>query len=224
MTNQPPSNPEQRVQWAYSAASNDELAQRYDEWAQDYDDDLINTFVWLSPRIGAETLAEYAPAGARILDAGAGTGLVGRGTPPAGLPRHLRPRPVRRDAARSPRQRLLLRLPAHGAGRPARFRVRHVRRRNQHRSIHARTRPRQLIRRAMPNHQTRRPHHLQHETRHPRRAGLRTDPRRPNQRRRVDASIPKRPLPPPAQRRTRSPTPNLGVPSELIQVPSPFPL
>ena len=77
MTNQPPSNPEQRVQWAYSAASNDELAQRYDEWARDYDDDLINTFVWLSPRIGAETLAEYAPAGARILDAGAGTGLVG---------------------------------------------------------------------------------------------------------------------------------------------------
>ena len=77
MTNQPPSNPEQRVQWAYAATSNEELAQRYDEWAQDYDDDLLNTFVWLSPRIGAETLAEYAPDGARILDAGAGTGLVG---------------------------------------------------------------------------------------------------------------------------------------------------
>ena len=77
MTEQPPANPDQRVQWVYSSTSNDELAQRYDEWARDYDDDLINTFVWLSPRLGAETLAEHVNTSGRILDAGAGTGLVG---------------------------------------------------------------------------------------------------------------------------------------------------
>ncbi len=77
MTERSSIDPEQRVQWAYSSTSNDELAQRYDEWAPDYDDDLTNTFVWLSPRLGAETLAEHVSASGRILDAGAGTGLVG---------------------------------------------------------------------------------------------------------------------------------------------------
>ena len=68
---------EQRVQWVYSSTNNEELAERYDQWAGEYDDDLENTFVWLAPRRGAEALAEYAATDARILDAGAGTGLVG---------------------------------------------------------------------------------------------------------------------------------------------------
>ena len=68
---------QERVQWIYSSGNNDELAARYDVWAQEYDADLNDTFVWLAPRIASETLAEYVPAGARILDAGAGTGLVG---------------------------------------------------------------------------------------------------------------------------------------------------
>ena len=69
---------EDRVQWVYSSTNNQELAERYDEWAKEYDDDLENTFVWLAPRRGAETLAEHvADKNARILDAGAGTGLVG---------------------------------------------------------------------------------------------------------------------------------------------------
>lgn len=68
---------QQRVQWIYSSANNQELAARYDVWAQEYDDDLSNTFAWLAPRLAAEVLAEHVPPGARILDAGAGTGLVG---------------------------------------------------------------------------------------------------------------------------------------------------
>ena len=68
---------QERVQWIYSSANNDELAARYDVWAKEYDDDLSNTFVWLAPRIAAEVLAEHVPAGSKILDAGAGTGLVG---------------------------------------------------------------------------------------------------------------------------------------------------
>ena len=77
MSEQPGVNPEERVQWVYSSTTNAELAERYDEWARDYDDDLTNTFVWLSPRLGAEALAERAKPDALILDAGAGTGLVG---------------------------------------------------------------------------------------------------------------------------------------------------
>ena len=68
---------QERVQWIYSSVNNDELAARYDVWAKEYDDDLSNTFVWLAPRIAAEVLAEHVPAGSKILDAGAGTGLVG---------------------------------------------------------------------------------------------------------------------------------------------------
>ena len=70
-------NPDERVQWVYSSTTNDELAERYDQWAREYDDDLENTFVWLAPLRGAETLAEHVAKDARILDAGAGTGLVG---------------------------------------------------------------------------------------------------------------------------------------------------
>ena len=68
---------EDRVQWVYSSTTNDELAERYDEWAKEYDDDLENTFAGLAPRMGAETLAGHVAKGAKILDAGAGTGLAG---------------------------------------------------------------------------------------------------------------------------------------------------
>ena len=33
-----------RVQWVYSSGSNEELSERYDEWAKDYDQDLSETF------------------------------------------------------------------------------------------------------------------------------------------------------------------------------------
>ena len=67
----------QRVQWIYASTTNDQLAERYDEWAKEYDDDLQNTFVWLGPRMAAEELAKHVAKDGRILDAGAGTGLVG---------------------------------------------------------------------------------------------------------------------------------------------------
>ena len=68
---------EQRVQWVYASTNNQELAERYDQWAAEYDDDLENTFIWLAPLRGAEAVAEHVPTTAKILDAGAGTGLVG---------------------------------------------------------------------------------------------------------------------------------------------------
>ena len=68
---------DQRVQWIYASTTNEQLAERYDEWAKEYDDDLENTFVWLAPIRGAEALAARVAKDAKILDAGAGTGLAG---------------------------------------------------------------------------------------------------------------------------------------------------
>lgn len=66
-----------RVQWVYSSRNNNELAERYDQWAKDYDVDLDEEFGWLGPQRAVEFFVQYVPANARILDAGAGTGLVG---------------------------------------------------------------------------------------------------------------------------------------------------
>jgi SAM-dependent methyltransferase len=67
-----------RVQWVYSSRDNQELAERYDRWAGDYDRDLEQDFEWLGPRRAAEVFARYVARDSRILDAGAGTGLVGK--------------------------------------------------------------------------------------------------------------------------------------------------
>ena len=66
-----------RVQWVYSSRSNHELAERYDQWAKEYDADLGQDFEYRAPQIAAEFFARYVPREARILDAGAGTGIVG---------------------------------------------------------------------------------------------------------------------------------------------------
>lgn len=67
-----------RVQWVYSSRNNQELAERYDQWAKDYDRDLAQDFEWLGPQRAAEVFANHVPKDALVLDAGAGTGLVGR--------------------------------------------------------------------------------------------------------------------------------------------------
>lgn len=66
-----------RVQWIYSSKDNKELSERYDQWAKDYDADLEGGFGWLGPQRAVEFLTRYVPKEARILDAGAGTGLAG---------------------------------------------------------------------------------------------------------------------------------------------------
>jgi len=66
-----------KVRWVYSSRSNQELARRYDQWAEDYDADLKRDFEYRAPEVTAEFFARYVPREARILDAGAGTGMVG---------------------------------------------------------------------------------------------------------------------------------------------------
>lgn len=68
---------EQRVQWVYASANNQELEERYDHWAADYDQDLEEHFIWISPQAAANVFAKLVPKRAKVLDAGAGTGLVG---------------------------------------------------------------------------------------------------------------------------------------------------
>ena len=60
-----------------SAQNNQELAEIYERWAKDYDRDLVQVFGRDAPRRSAEVLARHVRKEARILDAGAGTGLVG---------------------------------------------------------------------------------------------------------------------------------------------------
>ena len=68
---------EERVQWIYSSQNNSELSERYDEWAKDYDKDLSEVFGWIAPKTASDYLAKYVSQDSNVLDAGAGTGLVG---------------------------------------------------------------------------------------------------------------------------------------------------
>lgn len=54
-----------------------EVADRYDEWAQRYDDDLAS-WSYQAPAVVAETVVTRHPAAGLALDVGCGTGLVGR--------------------------------------------------------------------------------------------------------------------------------------------------
>ena len=69
--------PQDRVQWIYASESVGQLEERYDRWAAEYDADLVNDFGWLGPRQAVDVFARYVPQDAHVLDAGAGTGLVG---------------------------------------------------------------------------------------------------------------------------------------------------
>ena len=67
-----------RIKRIHSSRNNQELEERYNQWAKDYDTDLKQEFEWQGPQRTAEIFVKHVPKGARILDAGAGTGLVGR--------------------------------------------------------------------------------------------------------------------------------------------------
>ena len=61
----------------YAAKAPDEVARAYDDWAATYDADMAKAG-YRHPAIGLALLARHLPRGsAPVLDAGAGTGLVG---------------------------------------------------------------------------------------------------------------------------------------------------
>lgn len=54
-----------------------EVAGRYDDWAQRYDDDLTS-WSYQAPGVVAETVLTRHPSARSVLDVGCGTGMVGR--------------------------------------------------------------------------------------------------------------------------------------------------
>jgi predicted TPR repeat methyltransferase len=68
---------EDKLSWIYSVQDNRELAAKYAQWAKDYDAELERDYEWRGPQRTGEMLVKHVPRAARILDAGAGTGLMG---------------------------------------------------------------------------------------------------------------------------------------------------
>jgi predicted TPR repeat methyltransferase len=93
-----------RLQWIYASQGEEQLRERYDVWAADYDQDL-DDMRWSAPQACAERCAHFARAGAEILDAGCGTGLVGQSLAERGCTRlvgfDLSPGMLERSAARA---------------------------------------------------------------------------------------------------------------------------
>lgn len=73
-----PDDKEARVDWVIRAPTNQEMRRRYDVWAAKYDDDVGAVEDYLAPiEVTKVAVGTFAPD-ARIMDAGAGTGLVGQ--------------------------------------------------------------------------------------------------------------------------------------------------
>jgi predicted TPR repeat methyltransferase len=67
----------ENVDAVYGATSPEETARKYSQWAKDYDADM-SALGYRHPTVCLALLCRHLPAGAApILDAGAGTGLIG---------------------------------------------------------------------------------------------------------------------------------------------------
>ena len=64
--------------WLHQGTSDPaEVADRYDAWAQGYDDDLAS-WAYRAPAVVADTVVSRHPEAGSVLDVGCGTGLVGQ--------------------------------------------------------------------------------------------------------------------------------------------------
>lgn len=74
-----------RLAWVIKAPTQDELKRRYDLWAACYDADIGRVEDYLAPIATAKVASAHLEKDARILDAGAGTGLSGQALHDAGF-------------------------------------------------------------------------------------------------------------------------------------------
>ena len=73
-----PEDRQDRVGWAYKVSKETERArERFDAWAEDYDRDVHDLYGWNGPDATRDYVLKYIAKDASILDAGAGTGLMG---------------------------------------------------------------------------------------------------------------------------------------------------
>ena len=68
---------EDKIHWVYSSESIEELEDRYDQWASTYDSHLALTTGYAIPEETMKAVCRLLDLKATILDAGAGTGLMG---------------------------------------------------------------------------------------------------------------------------------------------------
>lgn len=76
--NNEPKNAMEKAQAVYYARNREELEESYDRWAEVWDDDATDFFGYLGPEKAFECIKRHADTSARILDAGAGTGRLGK--------------------------------------------------------------------------------------------------------------------------------------------------
>jgi len=74
-----PDSMEERIAWSQNASDNQELRRRYDLWAEVYDADVGTLEDYVGPVETARVARRFLASDARIMDAGAGTGLSGEG-------------------------------------------------------------------------------------------------------------------------------------------------
>jgi len=80
-----PDDASARLAWVLSAKTQAELRRRYDLWSVSYDQDLGRVEDYLAPIKTTEVAKVFLKDDARILDAGAGTGLSGQALRDAGF-------------------------------------------------------------------------------------------------------------------------------------------
>jgi predicted TPR repeat methyltransferase len=77
---------ERQLDAVYAAKSVEEIARTYDDWAESYDGEMARVG-YRHPAICLALLARHLPRGAGpVLDAGAGTGLIGEWLEILGFP------------------------------------------------------------------------------------------------------------------------------------------
>ncbi len=85
MSDELPNTQAARVDWVIRAPSNAEMQRRYDIWAAKYDGDVGSLDDYIAPAELTKVAADALDRDAHVIDAGAGTGLVGSALKDAGF-------------------------------------------------------------------------------------------------------------------------------------------
>ncbi|MEM6579054.1 MAG: class I SAM-dependent methyltransferase [Pseudomonadota bacterium] len=83
--NELPNSKQERVDWVIRAPDNSEMRRRYDVWAERYDSDVGSVEDYSAPGKLAQVAARHVDPDALVIDAGAGTGLLGAALAEQGL-------------------------------------------------------------------------------------------------------------------------------------------